>query len=130
MTSRALSIRQPWAWAILHAGKDIENRKWRTQYRGRFFIHASKTVDIEALEYLRSQGYQVPGIEQLPTGGIVGSAEIVDCVQQTDSVWFSGPYGFVLRKPCVLPLYPMRGHLNFFKVNQQKSNQLHEGRYD
>ena len=27
---KALSIRQPWAWAILHAGKDIENRDWRT----------------------------------------------------------------------------------------------------
>lgn len=26
----ALSIRQPWAWAILHAGKDIENRDWHT----------------------------------------------------------------------------------------------------
>ncbi len=22
----ALSIRQPWAWAVIHAGKDVENR--------------------------------------------------------------------------------------------------------
>lgn len=27
----ALSIRQPWAWAILCAGKDIENRSWPVQ---------------------------------------------------------------------------------------------------
>jgi hypothetical protein len=32
----ALSIRQPWAWLICHAGKNIENRPWRTQFRGRF----------------------------------------------------------------------------------------------
>lgn len=24
---KALSLRQPWAWAILHAGKDVENRE-------------------------------------------------------------------------------------------------------
>jgi hypothetical protein len=23
---RALTVRQPWAWAIVHGGKDIENR--------------------------------------------------------------------------------------------------------
>jgi hypothetical protein len=39
----ALSIRQPWAWAILHAGKRIENREWRScKYRGPILIHASK----------------------------------------------------------------------------------------
>lgn len=25
---RALTVRQPWTWAICHAGKDIENRTW------------------------------------------------------------------------------------------------------
>jgi hypothetical protein len=25
---KALSIRQPWAWAIFNAGKDVENRDW------------------------------------------------------------------------------------------------------
>ena len=31
---KALSIRQPWAWAIINAGKDIENRQWPTKFRG------------------------------------------------------------------------------------------------
>ncbi len=39
---KALSIRQPWAWLILHGGKDIENRDWATRFRGRVLIHASK----------------------------------------------------------------------------------------
>ena len=30
---KALSIRQPWAWLILHAGKDIENRDWKPRIR-------------------------------------------------------------------------------------------------
>ena len=41
---KALSIRQPWAWLILHGGKDIENRDWATRFRGRVLIHASKGV--------------------------------------------------------------------------------------
>ena len=37
----ALSIRQPWAWAIINAGKDIEYRQWRTSHRGLFCIRAA-----------------------------------------------------------------------------------------
>ena len=38
MINIALTIRQPWAWAILHASKDIENRGWSTNFRGRFCL--------------------------------------------------------------------------------------------
>ena len=31
---KALSIHQPWAWAILNAGKTVENRTWSTNYQG------------------------------------------------------------------------------------------------
>lgn len=24
----AISVRQPWAWAVFAAGKDVENRSW------------------------------------------------------------------------------------------------------
>jgi len=36
----ALTVKQPWAWAIAHAGKRIENRSWRMDYRGDLAIHA------------------------------------------------------------------------------------------
>ena len=47
---KALSIRQPWAWYILYAGKDVENRGTRWNYRGPVLLHvgASLTKD----EYL------------------------------------------------------------------------------
>lgn len=38
---KAISIRQPWAWLIVNGFKDIENRSWRTKYRGPVLIHAS-----------------------------------------------------------------------------------------
>lgn len=39
---KALSVRQPYAWLIVNGIKDIENRTWRTGYRGPVLIHASK----------------------------------------------------------------------------------------
>jgi hypothetical protein len=45
---KALSIRQPWVWAIVHAGKDIENRTWWTPYRGPVLIHAANAAAQDA----------------------------------------------------------------------------------
>ena len=42
---KALSVRQPWAWAIAHGHKDVENRSWPTQWHGRLAIHASARWD-------------------------------------------------------------------------------------
>jgi hypothetical protein len=42
---RALTVRQPWAWAIAHAGKTVENRSWSTSYRGLLAIHAGVNFD-------------------------------------------------------------------------------------
>lgn len=41
----ALSIQQPWAWAIAHGPKRIENRTWTRPYRGPIAIHASRPWD-------------------------------------------------------------------------------------
>jgi hypothetical protein len=36
---KALSIQQPWAWAIIAGHKDVENRSWYTHHRGSLLIH-------------------------------------------------------------------------------------------
>lgn len=41
---RALTVKQPAAWAIFHRGKDVENRPWATKYRGPLLIHAGADV--------------------------------------------------------------------------------------
>lgn len=111
-----ISIQQPWAYAILKLGKDIENRTWPTKVRGRVLIHAGKKRDTGGEYWLNQQGIYIPFGEASYTGGIVGSVEIVDCVQKSDSKWFFGQYGFVLRNPQLLPFQPCRGQLGFFRI--------------
>ena len=41
---RCLSIQQPWAWMVCSGDKDIENRNWKTDFRGTIAIHASTKV--------------------------------------------------------------------------------------
>ena len=125
---RALSIRQPWAWMILHAGKDIENRDWTTTYRGRFLIHAGKTCTrrdyAAAVDFAIAAGARLPreilALEELPRGGIVGVAEIVDCVQASASPWFVGPNGFVIANPRDLPFFDYPGRLSWFDAPATK----------
>ncbi|CAM8655645.1 hypothetical protein [Sphingobium cupriresistens] len=104
---KALSIKQPYPHHIFHDGKDVENRDWATRGRGWIMIHAGK------------QFYDNPPAAahaDLPRGGVVGMARIVDCVQAMASDWFFGPYGFVLRDAFPLPLVPCRGQLAFFNL--------------
>lgn len=54
---KALSIRQPWAWAILNADKDIENRDWRTNFRGRIAVHAAKTMTRDDYDATEPEGW-------------------------------------------------------------------------
>lgn len=126
----ALSIRQPWCWAILHAGKDVENRNWPTRVRGRVLIHAAKgmtraeyedflaTAHRISLKHPFALGVTLLTFEELARGGIVGCVEIVDCVAQSDSPWFFGRHGFVLRNPQPLPFRPLKGRLSFFEVDE------------
>ncbi|WP_099020898.1 ASCH domain-containing protein [Mycolicibacterium palauense] len=37
---RAITVQQPWAWAIVSAGKNVENRTQAWAHRGRLLIHA------------------------------------------------------------------------------------------
>jgi hypothetical protein len=126
---KAISIRQPWAWLIVNGFKDIENRTWPTKFRGPVLIHASKgmtTSEYEDVEDaldptcilhdrdLSPLGIVLPPMNQLERGGIVGIANITDCVEKSRSPWYMGPYGFVLADQRVLPFTPMRGMLGFF----------------
>ncbi len=141
---KALSIRQPWAWAILHAGKRIENRDWKgCSYRGPLLIHAAKgcgkaefddaiesiiTIGVprdlvrtvaEMRVALRGvhhgEGTWVPR-DVMPFGGIVGVCDVVDVVRESSDPWFFGPLGLVLANVRPLPMWPFKGALGFFDV--------------
>lgn len=122
---KALSIKQPWASLIIRGGKDIENREWRTHYRGIVAIHASAKMDRsemeDACDFMR---IFVPRFsadrfkaDVFPCGAILGTVDLVDCVTVTDSPWFVGHYGFVLQNPVAFELpIPCRGKLGFWDI--------------
>jgi hypothetical protein len=138
---KALSVRAPWWWFILHAGKDIENRDWPTRMRGRVLIHCGKTwkngevMDdiMAALSCTLRQRTEVArklSIDHLMDcrGCLVGSVEIVDCVERSNSAWFFGDFGFVLAEPIAFthPI-PFKGALGFFDVPDDIELQTADG---
>ena len=131
---KALSVRAPWWWFILHGGKNIENRDWPTKFRGTVYLHAGKAYQWkDALDEIRFALVECCGprrddvaaklrIEDLMAarGCLVGTVEIVDCVERSDSPWFFGRYGFVLENPVAFdrPI-PFKGSLGFFEVTDE-----------
>ena len=128
---KAISIRQPWCFAILHLGKDIENRPQPWAHRGPILIHASKTMTgIEYQDALASiltitDGHRgldsaplsaVPKLGELPRGGIVGIVDVVCCVRESASPWFFGKWGLILQNARPLPFIPYSGQLGRFEV--------------
>ncbi|MCI0703585.1 MAG: ASCH domain-containing protein [Planctomycetia bacterium] len=128
---KAVSIHQPWAWAILHAGKNVENRTWRTHHRGPLLIHAArsrKSYDQQDAGMWPSlYGVELPPWEELTTGAILGVVDVVDCVEigldgdlgeHSASVWaLEGMYGWVLANPRAFTAsVPRRGAQMLFDV--------------
>jgi len=79
---KVLTVRQPWAWAIVHGGKVVENRTWLTSYRGPVAIHAGAAVSLRGMhsELVRSAlpHPHGPSYWRGQRGVIVGVAELVD----------------------------------------------------
>lgn len=119
---KAITIRPLMAWSIIHAGKNIENRSWPTKLRGTIAIHASKGFSRweyeEGVDYLPARYRKiVPAYQDVPRGAIIGLVDLVDCVEDSNSRWFNGPYGFVLRnpRPIIKPI-PCTGQLGFWNL--------------
>jgi len=121
---KALSIRQPWAWLIVNGHKDVENRSWARmpRYVGPLLIHASKGCTRaeyeEAVSYAHGvdPSINVPSLDSLDRGGIVGRVFMEGCVDRSLSPWFFGPIGLALSRPQRLDFIPYKGQLGFFEV--------------
>lgn len=128
---RVLSGRQPWWWAILHADKRIENRKWNTHYRGPILLHAALAEYKDGARWIKEHlGIDCPDFADLPKGGIVGRARIVDVIpaggipeafwpgwwKSIDMRWhMRDQFGFVLADVEPLPFFPCKGALSLFR---------------
>lgn len=124
---KVITIKQPWASLIVHGIKDVENRTWYTNFRGRVLIHSSAKGDISQFGCLQpNQKLKVLnppmgriGFNDLPFGSIIGSVEIVDCVQNYASVWADkGVYNWVLANPVLFKQsIPAKGKLSFWEYD-------------
>lgn len=120
-TEYYLSVRQPYAWAIIAGIKDVENRDWSTKIRGRIFIHAgmNKHELVDKMDHLRRNGVKkIPKEEDMTFGAIIGSVEIVDCVEKHGSKWYAkGNVGFLLANPKRLKVpVPMKANAKMQRV--------------
>jgi hypothetical protein len=117
---KSLTVRQPWAWAILHAGKNIENRSWAPKAVLPFQIAVHAGAHCTASEYdaaldsiWRDGGPEIytPLREDLVLGCVVGVVDVIGVERRNPgSPWWMGPIGWRLAnpRPLVEPV-PCRG---------------------
>ena len=129
---KALSLWQPWAFAVIFLGKPIENRNWRfpPSYRGPLAIHASlhkpTAHEIYACLGMYRAAEREAGREPdkdleaeacvAKRGGIVGVVDMVGVVTESDSPWYTGSLGFVFENPRPVPFQRCRGRQGFFEA--------------
>lgn len=120
---KALSYRDPWGWLVAMGIKPVDNRSWKTNFRGRIYIHVSKTFDEEGFVYIRMNPdliRQIPNredfynlkINQPNAGKIIGEVDVVDCVDKSESPWFFGPFGLIHKNPALYKVpVACKGHV-------------------
>ena len=141
----ALAVKQPWASLICAGIKDIENRTWQTDYRGRLFIVASSTNvtslfdnDQVPAEWKRiiaqkqAEGI-LPDLHSLPQSAVIGYVDLVDCSgNSVDSVWSGGSLregniNWILKNAHIFkqPLLPgFMAKLNLFEIPELDEDKL------
>jgi hypothetical protein len=99
-----ITVLQPYAHYIIHGSqsgfKDIENRVWQSNYRGRLYIHAGQKWYEDPADVCATQ--KIIDFMDSQCGYIIGYVDMIDCVDASDSPWFFGPFGFVVRNPVAL----------------------------
>jgi hypothetical protein len=125
---KCLTVMQPWAWAIIHGPKGIENRIWGHPYRGPLLIHAGKNrARLEAedpLTWPGKYGIALPPMDHFAFGGIIGMVDLVDVVKReqlpkafANDPFVEGPWCWIMNNPRFFPdVIPYKGSLNLFEV--------------
>lgn len=103
---KALSVQQPFASLEVLGIKDIENRTWKTDYRGRIYIHASAYKKLnftvltkeqynDACDKFEWNSTTVKPVDQWDRSAIIGHVDIVDCVVNHPSIWAEKTSGVI-----------------------------------
>lgn len=126
----ALSVRQPWAWAIVAGYKEIENRSHGSIAAGRMdcrriAIHAAVGLKQDEFKWghwrLHRHGVRCPHPSELVRGAIIGTVDVIDIVSESQSEWFGGAMGLVLENAETCPPIPCLGKLGYFEWRAEGS---------
>jgi hypothetical protein len=129
--TKALSLKQPYAWLIANGYLLVDDRTWGTQYRGPILIHASKGIYQEYYNYIKSNtDVPISAADKLGYGGVVGIAHLVLCcrpgelpegISRQQRVHFGGVhqayFGFLFEQATPLALMPCPGKLGIFEID-------------
>jgi len=96
---KIITVKNPWAYKIFYYGKDVENRNWRTSYRGKLYIHTSlKSDDLKEDKEIEKK----LGIKLL-YGYIIGYVYLIDIVNDSKSKWAEeGKHHWIISMPKLL----------------------------
>lgn len=111
---KAITLRQPHAWAVIYAGKDVENRTWTRPHRGLLVIHAGEKFERDA-DLPRGVRYDEDDIVR---SAIIGVVDLVDIKESSRSRWwYEGNFAWILRdaRPLAKPI-PCKGALGLWDV--------------
>lgn len=124
---KAISIKNPWGSLVTLGIKDVENRTWKTNFRGEVLIHTSSIragrIEDLLLPKQKAAINDFNGFELKPQSAIIGKIDIIDCVQHYPSIWsevdLSGErpiWNWVLRNAVLFkkPILNVKGKLSFW----------------
>lgn len=129
----ALTICQPYAWAVMQGLKRFENREWHSDYVGPLVIHAGRSEKFLAQGLADLKRLKIVIDEPLVYGAILGVVDMVDCVRPgpltktagRQDPFASGPYCQVYEKPRRLSSpVPYLGKQRFFYVPREHVAEL------
>lgn len=127
--TKALTVKQPWTELIALGIKDVENRTWKTKFRGRVYLHSSKNRDLHSrLSDQQIQAFDHIEETHLHLGCIIGEVDIIDCVQNDRSIWAEkgeGIYHWKLANAVMYdkPIENVKGKLGLWNIDTNILNQ-------
>ncbi|MFV0326913.1 MAG: hypothetical protein ACK5LF_21455 [Bacteroides xylanisolvens] len=126
-----LSVQQPFALLEVLGIKDIENRTWKTDFRGRIYIHACAWKKARAIYQLTEEQKSIvsnyPIVKslldekELMYSAIIGHVDLVDIVEDSSSVWaLKDHYHWILANPVMFEssIVNVKGQLNFWDCSE------------
>lgn len=135
---KTLSVRQPWASLLVSGLKDIENRTWDPNYKGRILIHASSTkvpknfadriiFDVNNEIENEQMFGNFPEYEDLEYSAIIGYVTVNGDSDHSTSVWAEPvEHQWHIEDAYIFdePIRGIKGKLHLFETPEIDENNL------